>query len=435
MGSDEAFEKFWFHTVLRESARREEILDIILGMGALAQALESAPKDLPLYKTPLSSYSSSHHYAAAVKFYTRSLVKLRQEMSSELEASSRTLLISTILFSAFELLQGNVNASDTHMSSGVLILQDLVMKSAWPGKKSLLASSSDDEGVEQAEFILMWRPAFKCLLFPSYSQVRGILSSCNIPYTMGPTPPPHKETFDVFLRRWLKFCTLMLLWYVKYELPPETEYSPSVRKRLYDERDDLLAQLRVWEVAMQVRFADVTDPYGQQLSKQILPGLKTVRFFMITVFNDNIDSEDESRDIARDINNWVGALYDLDPDFDSARGEIYGGVLSISMCLARRCRDQDVRSKAMDLCKKVVNTQSRWDGKEILMGTRALIDIEEAGRDEKGCIPLVARYDWVSSAWNNDYTRLTVLFVSKGMKEGVRDEKIMTLRPEDYGLV
>jgi hypothetical protein len=39
----------------------------------------------------------------------------------------------------------------------------------------------------------------------------------------------------------------------------------------------------------------------------------------------------------------------------------------------------------MSICNRVVKTHSRWDGKEILMGTSALIDIEKVCRDKTGC--------------------------------------------------
>lgn len=140
VGIDERFDDFWFRTVFRESVSSKGVLGMILGLGALGHALENAPRDIPLYKAGLSTYPTSHHYDEAVKYYVRSLVMLRQQISSQLEASSRSLLISTILFSVFEVLQGNGAASDKHLASGVSILKNTVIRSAGPERRSLIAA-------------------------------------------------------------------------------------------------------------------------------------------------------------------------------------------------------------------------------------------------------------------------------------------------------
>lgn len=432
-----SFDEFWSRTVLRESASNEGVLDIILAIGALAHALEGAPRDGPLYMVPLSSYLTSGHYAQAVKYYTRSLIKLRHQISSsEFEASQRTLLISTILFSAFELLQGNSTSADKHMTGGISILKNTIMQSAWPDKKSQIATACDDEGVEDAEFILMRRLAFKCLLSPSYPQVRDSFSVCVVPYTMGPSPPDQTQSFEVFWKLWTRSLTLALMWYVRYELPVPPDYPVSERLRAEQEREILLSQILGWEIAIQVKLKGELDPYGQGLLKMMLPGLKTVRFAILTVFDDMADIGVEATKLGREINCLTELILDKTPLCQAGLGEVYEGIQSITMGLSRRCRDLEIRSKAMSLGRRVVNAHSRWDGKEILMGTNALLSLEEAGRDASGLIPLAARYDWISSSWNDEYAKLTVVYGTRTVENGGNHQKVqITLYPEDYGLV
>jgi hypothetical protein len=432
-----SFDDFWHRTVLRESTSNDGVLDTILGIGALAQALEGAPLDTPLYRVPLSNYSTSNHYAGAIRYYTRSLVKLRRQISSsEREASPRTLLISTILFSAFELLQGNLVSSDKHMTSGVSILKDIILQSTWPDKKSRIATTCDDEGIEDAEFILMRRLTFKCLLSPSYSQVRDSISACIVPYTMGPSPPDQTQSFEVFWKLWMRFLTLALMWHVRVELPPKPGFPASEKLRQQQERRILLSQTKAWEITTQAKLDQERDPYGQRILKQIIPGLKTLHFFLHTVFYESAVSEIEANGIAREINDLAESILEETPLFQAGLGEVYEGIQVISMGLVQRCRDLEIRSKAMSIGRKVLNAQSRWDGKEILMGTSALFALEEAGRDSTGSIPLASRYDWISAYWNDDHAKLTVTFESRAAGEREHRDKIqMTLCPEDYGLV
>jgi hypothetical protein len=425
--------------VLRESVSSEGVLDTILGIGALAQAIDGAPRGLPLYMIPLSEYSTSSHYTGAIRYYNKSLVKLRHQISSsDTNASPRTLLMSTILFSAFELLHGNTISADKHLASGVSILKDTIIQSAWPDKRSKIATACDDVGIEDAEYILVLRLTFKHLLSPSYSKVKDSISVCVVPYTMGPQPPAQSKSYEVFWKLWMRFLTVALLWYVRIGPPTNSDYYASDIDwvKLHKERTILLSQIKAWETALRIKSVEELDPYGRQMLRQILPGLKALHFSVHIATDNTVESEDEANEIAHEVNRLAEGVLDETPIFQTGLGEIYGGILAISIVLSRNCRDFEVRSKAMSICKRLVNAHSRWDGKEILMGTSALIALEEAGRDKTGSIPLELRYDWVSSSWNDDYTQLAATFATRAVNHGSLCEEIqLTLYPEDYGLV
>jgi hypothetical protein len=68
---------------------------------------------------------------------------------------------------------------------------------------------------------------------------------------------------------------------------------------------------------------------------------------VITVFNDTVESEGEANEIAREINHMAESIDEI-PLFEAGHGE--------SMCFARGCRDHEVRSQAMSICNRVVNT-------------------------------------------------------------------------------
>lgn len=425
------FDDFWSRTVLRESSINESVLQTILGIGALGQALESAPRNVPLYKVPLS-YSTNVDYARAIKYYTSSLVKLRRQISSdELKVSSRSVLISTILCSAFELLQGDSISADKHIISGGSILKDMLMKSAWPDGKSQIAASYDDEGVEDAEFILMRRLSFKCLLSPSCSKERD--NALNVPCTTGPDPPDQRESFEVFWKVWLRLLTIIQVWYNRVEFL-DCPTALKLSSKLHQEREILLVQIKTWEAAIKCKSDQERDIYGISILRQILLGVKTLHFCLHTVFETTADVEGNR--IGHEICSIAESILASTPLLQAGLGEVYEGMQAIMIGMCLRCRDYDVRSRAMSICKGVFTANSRWDGKELLLRTSALLDLEELGRDEKGSIPLASRYNCISSSWSNDYTQLTTVFEPQGVEKDVNcEKKVVILRPEDFGLI
>jgi hypothetical protein len=436
LGGHYSFDDFWFRTVLRESFRSEVILETILSIGALVQALENAPRNVPLYRISLPSASS--HYADAVKYYTSSLAKLRSRLASrELEASPRNVLISTILFSTFELLQGNSISAERHITSGVSILKSMLMKSAWPNEKSQIAASYDDEGVEDAEFILMRRLSFKCLLSPLYSQERDSASFFIVPFTMGPSPPHANESFEAFWRAWMRFLTILQMWYIRVEPVAGRDSSTSVEEeRLQQEQITLLVQIHAWEVAIKRKAEQECESHGKRVLRSALPGLKTIHFCVHTALDKIGELDAQGKEIAHEICRLAELVLEETPLLQAGLGDVYEGIQAISIGLAQRCRDFGLRSRAMAICKQILNVNSRWDGKKILMSTTALLELEEEGRDVTGSIPPTSRFDWVSSSWNSSYTELTAVFEAQVTeKDSYRERIQVILSPKDFGLV
>jgi hypothetical protein len=418
------------------------VLEIILGVGALAHALEIAPKDIPLFKLSVSSHPSNKYYVDAIAYFTRSLAKFRQRIAtSEVESTARTVLISTILFSTFEVLQGNSESADELLYAGIKPLKNKILHSAWPQRQSQIAGSCDDERVEDAEFILMRGLSFRSLLLPMSDQVRDDICACKLRYTEGPKPPGPMESCERFWKLWMQFLTVALRWYIKSQHPGENYGPVDDGPRLLQEQRSLLARAQEWETATQQRLADEQDVYGRSLLKKIVPGLKTIHIYLQLALDDTEETNHQACRTAHEIFDLAESILDEAPLIQAGLaflGEIYEGVACALLGLIRICREADVRSKGMALCRKVVNAHSRWDSEGIVMGTFALGAIEETGRDQSGAIPLAARYDWVVSAWNDEYTELHAVFRARAAKEGAHhdnvEERRVVLRLRDFGL-
>jgi hypothetical protein len=429
------FDEFWLRSVLRESARDNCVLEMVLGIGALSYALENAPRDIPLYKAPFSSHPSGSFYAEAIRYYGSSLARIRRRfLPGQLEAPTRTVLISSLLFSAFEVLQGSSISSDQIMANSVWILKDKIMQCAWPDKKSQIAAAYDDKGVEDAEFILMRRLCFRSLLSPCPQGLDSI-SNCDLPYSEGPCPSDQNHDFKDFWKLWMRFLTLALTWYARVDLSVLTENPVCDIPWLQEEQRSLLAQIKDWESSLELSLDREADPYGRQILKQIEPGLKTLYFCIYTVFDHTTESDSKACNLAREILGMAKSILGRTPVSQGGLGEVCEGIQCISIKLSQRCQDREVRFQAISIAKRVINIDSQWDAKGILMGTIALVTLEEAGRIETGAIPLTSRYNWIQSSWNDNHTALSTTFRARGAKNGeLREDIQMTLRPKDFGL-
>jgi hypothetical protein len=249
-----SFDDFWFRTLLRESARDDCILESILAIGALAQALDSIPRHFALYKVPIWNHPSDSPYLDAITYFTSSLAKFRSRIN-KIEAAPRTILISTILFIIFELLQGNYDSENQFIDNGVLVLKDKILHSAWPNHESQIAGLCDDEGVEDAEFILVRRLSSRSLLGPVCTR-EDLNPACMSWHTKGPRPPSQKSGCWTFWRLWMQFLTVALRWYTTVQHAAKPGNIIHHQPKLKQEQRALLDRTDVWDIAIEEKLTD-----------------------------------------------------------------------------------------------------------------------------------------------------------------------------------
>jgi hypothetical protein len=70
------------------------------------------------------------------------------------------------------------------------------------------------------------------LTFPLILSSQGncLVLRCTVHH--GPKPPQQNESFELFWKLWMRFLTVSLLWYVRYEILAKPDYPVSVRLRL-----------------------------------------------------------------------------------------------------------------------------------------------------------------------------------------------------------
>jgi len=119
---------FWTNAVVPESQGDECIYNSMLAINLLSDALclgVEAP-------TPTATHAAGLHHSsppaeplkAALQRHMTAVSMFRTRIAQDGNISPRTVLIATVLFVAYELLQGNIETADSLAVKGVTLLRD-----------------------------------------------------------------------------------------------------------------------------------------------------------------------------------------------------------------------------------------------------------------------------------------------------------------------
>ncbi|KAH8890235.1 hypothetical protein GQ53DRAFT_747682 [Thozetella sp. PMI_491] len=117
---------FWMRLSLREGLMNDCIRHSVLSIGACYRAITAALEELnlrpgsPQHPSWVDTRRNMHHQAA-LNHHAKALSHLRQKMGS-LRTDTRLTMIATLLFIAFENMQGNYHASGSLIRSGIKVL-------------------------------------------------------------------------------------------------------------------------------------------------------------------------------------------------------------------------------------------------------------------------------------------------------------------------
>ncbi|KAH8653793.1 hypothetical protein BX600DRAFT_85998 [Xylariales sp. PMI_506] len=429
------FDEFWLRTLLQDGARDVSVLEAVLGIGALAVALDTATRTTPLFRVHLLSYGSSEHYRAAVESYARSISTLRSRISSSTTAvEPRTLLVTAILYSIFEQLQGNSASVDRLMANGLSMLTSSNLTSSKAKARPSSAVTHHDEGFDQSRLLLLRRSIFGSLSSPIYPVLKSTMTNLGLPHIEGPGPPKILQSYQTFWNLWMQFFTSSSLWYIQAQFRGRGPLHDDAR--FEQERQGILDQTKSWEAALLHKLDSESSSDGRRTLRQMIPVAKTLFYTIYTTLQRTGRQEDKLEGMAKEIISLAEDSFAELPPLQRSQGEVYEGLHAIVFRMCMGCRDLRVRSRALALCRKMVDADSRWDTKGILMAISALVALEEQARDASGLIPPTSRYYWVHAAWINEYSELQVAFRARvAMPDGSYNRAEMTLRPKDFGLI
>ncbi|KAI2785253.1 hypothetical protein F4815DRAFT_13192 [Daldinia loculata] len=426
------YKNFWTRTVLRESLRDECVRDCVLGTGALCRAMmdqvhrlkQPGAKSLWMVPTDSLNPTNARYHRDALQFYTKAISKFRRRML--LESSSitpRTILIVSILFVVFEAMQGDTDTIDRLIHSAILALESSMSGSMTFGSR--LPPTLDDEGVREADYFLARLSGFSSLLSPFYPAIlrnkayrRTWLCKDAIPSSDQSTQQI-EHTFE-------RYTTYMLFWCFR-TAQTKLFNIPMDLMKFHEEQALAIDQTKIWCEFLESKVDQEKDPV-QCWSWKIM--LVEAKMFTVHVRYRPDPEEfeamwDSQLPICREVITLAESVLQEENPLTGALPPLFEDKLQpILRSLTCKCRDYDVRSRALALCQKI---SGPWfENKAMVVGMKILVELEERERDASGLIPYRSRLRWTISSWNNDRTELRMVLT--GVITGHRKE--LTVRKD-----
>ncbi|KAH7021364.1 uncharacterized protein B0I36DRAFT_367780 [Microdochium trichocladiopsis] len=479
---------FWHRTVLRESIHDECVRSAVIALGALARAQEhhvshNTPREvsrLPLQKIRLETIENRslgpNHYYHALSHYTDALGIFRRRLTSPEKHTPRAILIATTLLASFEFLQGNTSSLDQLAAYTLSLLSGKLMQGIFGTRTlsdSAIAAQTDDDGVREAEAVLVRICLFNAAFSPLYPKIRQAVSQLPVPSFSEPHPPDLGTPCDVFARLSLEYLTLVSVWHFRVltgvRMDPGKSHSvhydhdaihalatPEVWwTRHFEEQAEIMLLLEEWRAAFTQRLAlqPLTDS-DRQTCNRILSAINTCLYTVSTVFDFSTGTWDFNEAATGELLAQTEAVCASfaacsEGNFDAIRmtsgrfqpphgapaglqdqSRIAGGSIYVVATIAQDCRHRTLRRRALDLFTLMVTTSSHWEIRAHYLGIKALFEAEEENRDPvTGMIPLDGQWDWVGGSWSDDYSEFYVVLVSKvGVLDGTGRQKIVTMQ-------
>ncbi|CAG8982811.1 hypothetical protein HYALB_00001092 [Hymenoscyphus albidus] len=123
---------FWTRLVLQETHNLSAIRHAVIALGALTKSLENAPP--PNLKVNMTQTVDQKHHEQAVLQHLKGIQALKQYISSSRSPQLRNTLITCLLFTCFEILQGSYVSCVQQIHGGLKML-----KSYYGGNPTMLS--------------------------------------------------------------------------------------------------------------------------------------------------------------------------------------------------------------------------------------------------------------------------------------------------------
>jgi hypothetical protein len=424
---------------------------------------------VPLFKTGTNARyrlddTSFRHYYRALRFHAKTLatfrsqvqVRTKQMHSTDVSASAtsmpRSLLITTMLATVFELQHGNTDAVDKLAATCVDALRHSIMRegdrtTSSSQYQSQVAASLDDEGIVDAELYLIRRITMSSGSSPMMPSGRESILQVSRPLILGPrppTPPPTgkpvtKEFDDEFSRRWWQFFTFSTFWYFAAAQRPHTWDDPVLLARLRDEQSVLVARVAEWVQAAITRRDLSSDPQEKVMQGMFVLGTRVLYICTACAFDLTGAQWRTLRDTWLDIK-YMALSTLRSTSMSATDGQLNAEYMILGMLqIVRECRDADIRQEALAICRTGLAMQTSSGYLEtMVMGTAAVVAAEEEARQQdhrtgEMVVPRKFWYHWSASSWNPDHTELLVTMISKLSLGGKHPEQRQTVvRREDW---
>lgn len=420
--------KFWNRVIPREAMGDECVRWSVLSIGALMLSLRSPN---PETTAKLLDGRGGGAYQVAMAYHAKATTTLHVRMQQEFHTiSRRNVLINMFLLFLFELLIGNTKGADQLLTSSVELLKQkhdqLVDEMNSQHHKQDIhhyVAPSNDEGLDQAERIL---PRFQIFLslntpfFPMQKACWSRLQSRPIP---GGVPGIDTDLHE-FGAKWNSFITRAVVFIVKANRRHQYGYHADYFELHLAHRAIFLERLQDWEEAILLKLETEKSPIPNQFLNTFYMGQKAVFILMSCCFDATEMSYDQFNSKFREIVSMACSLGGTLKHFSHLETALDIYTLPVLNFVSQKCRDEAIRSGALDSFEKMTSSSFNWETRASLLARRRLVALEEESRDATGQIPASGRYVWTNASWDKDYSNLSIVFTPVASNnDGMRKER------------
>ncbi|ORY70035.1 uncharacterized protein BCR38DRAFT_98188 [Pseudomassariella vexata] len=435
--------RLWERAVMQEVVADEGIRQSVLAVSAMYRAFFLHPGQLKeINGVPMAAVRFDGrslfdvHHRAAVAHHMKAMALYRRRLqTTSVPPTMRNVLVATMLFIAFEHMQGNFGGVDRLVSSGLCALQESIVMVKRKGYRSssitlslscspeagagasLFDTRSGSEDLEQVE-LLHQRMA-----------VLSPLTSFFHPAT--DAPPTHINPSGAFPKPDDSFDTLFSLWKFQicqtmaffgeahyYTAYPDTEgLLPTVEKN----RREFISRQTVWLAFLKTHLHANQDPVTR-VALKLMHLHSKVSIIVLTGILDPTESAYGAltADFRMVLDGFIVQNY-----IALEMGVPVAATLPVICFIACKCRDRQVRMRAVDALDEV--PKDGFGADLIVQSVRALVDLEEKQRDaSSGLIPVQARYSWTDGTWNFHKCQLRSRFTKLAAVDDRTSAKVRT---------
>ncbi|KAI9148039.1 hypothetical protein HJFPF1_11860 [Paramyrothecium foliicola] len=436
--------EFWHRTVLRDALQDSFVLDAVIAISALSQAIRSSGSNhasdaLSLFRGDVSQ----RHRSQALKHYVRALANYRHLLATEFtgSATQRNILISTLLFTVFENMQGNRLAVDALRAKALLLLKDTATHVNNSNANRQVVRPLDDQGVQDATLYLTRQGVITSLLAPLYPQSKQSLTHLRQFYAEIPKPPDGCQDMRDFESSYLRFLTPLMLWLNRITDLIASGYPVETDPLLRSQQTVMISHVTSWLNAIRERLhaSKFLGKHRQHSLKdsitiQLLDvGVKVCYVSAIAILDLSRVSFAEHK-YTRELIGQIKQLKSLELPSPEFQKNLYERLCFAAVNLARECRDMELRSEILDLAMSLANPTTSSDLKAAVLGYTALATVENGYRDSSGVLPQGMHHDWTSASWDDSEKVLHVTISARLPSENVEAHKKLALRLKDHGL-
>ncbi|KAI0599212.1 hypothetical protein F4775DRAFT_551921 [Biscogniauxia sp. FL1348] len=386
----------YWKNILREAMHDECLRHAILATSAMLLAIEESGD--PLNGRPVPGA----HGKMAIHHYMKAISLCREKLAGGMTTKTATTsLAATFFFAVIEILQGNLASADLMLAQGSILLEDAMKRKGPDGLPAVeMNYQLADVKLGFDRLSVTWG---LCPFFQGCKEIYKTMLPVYLAVTPTvDTPLPLLQCYWGNFQRDLGLF-MMTVRCGKVISPEEMSFA-TIQQTRY------LARINEWMPVLDElleREKDSVDSYV--LAKMKAYSLTAMIFLKCftdrsgLAYDDHLESfKDLLRICQRFVPKKPLAHISFTLDMD---------LFPVVTFTVTKCRDPKTRQLALKTFTEMTHRQAFWNNRGLLRALRALVDLENQGRDETGFIPAHSRYLYVSSDWDQDRRQIMATFI------------------------